>query len=322
MTRNLQTETGPSHKLLLLSDRNPHRAFLSPGYLFPSVLNHWQVSKGAPYPVKAASHSVYARNVAQPSSCSSLMAGAHVLCCWLIPLSGKKSSQDVRGFGFNLVAGRMLAHYSFPVGPEMFGVRREKSGADSFTLKQVILGWKEPQEVTHVHLRQAYVLPTELLHVIWASQGRKSERETWTWGLVPSPRLLYLVIDGKDAFSLLIHIYTGIPGGRSIKHSKRVQMTGFPPFLLEYPSRLAHVSPSSVAKTVFNVYFLLCHCWDTLLKAEISNCFLLRWELILIPLSILGAIHRINTCLTQSHGFYSTGKWQKTQELWDQKFQK
>lgn len=161
-----QVETGPSHKFLLLSDRNSHGAFLSLGYLFPSVLNLWQVSKGPPYPVEAPSHSLYARNIAWPSSWGTLPAGARVPCCWLILLSGNISSQVVRGFGSNHVAGRMLAHYSFPVGHEILEVRREKSEAESFTLKQVILGWKKPQEVTHTHLRQVYVFPTELLHAV------------------------------------------------------------------------------------------------------------------------------------------------------------
>lgn len=66
----------------------------------------------------------------------------------------------------NLVAGRMLARYSFPVGREIFEVRREKFEAHNFPLKWVISGWKEPQEVMHMHLRQACVLPTELLQIV------------------------------------------------------------------------------------------------------------------------------------------------------------
>lgn len=166
----LQTETGTSHKFLLLSDSL--EPFCPSVTFVPCVLNLWQVSKGAPYPVKAPSHSVYTRNITWPSSCSTLMAEAHVL----VLLSGKVSSQDARGFGLNLVAERMLAHCSFPVGHEIFKVKREKSKADSFTLKQVILGWKEPQEVTHMHFRQARVLPTELLHIVQVIYGFIGQR--------------------------------------------------------------------------------------------------------------------------------------------------
>lgn len=136
---------------------------LSLGYIFPSVLDLWQVSKGAPYPVKAPSQSVYAKNVSWPSSCSTLMAGAHVLCCWLILLSGKMSSQDVRGFGLNLVAGRLLAWYSFPVGHEIFQVRREKFEAHNNPFQT---GYFRVEGTTGGH---AHALKAGLCSSYWAA---------------------------------------------------------------------------------------------------------------------------------------------------------
>lgn len=147
--------------------------------------------------------------------------------------------------------------------------------------------------------------------MIRASQGRESETKTWTWRLVPSPRLFYLVIHGKDTLSLM-HTYTGIPGGRSIKYSKKGSDGCFSSFPDRVPKQTCPCFPFLSCQNIF-VYFLLCHCWDTLLKAGRSTCFEMRTN----PGSSVnpGNNTQETACLTQGHGFHFSGKWQKIQEL-------
>lgn len=154
---HLQMEAGPSHKFLLLSDRNPHGAFLALGYLFPSVLNLWQVSKGAPCPVKAPSHSqkcnmaIFLRHSHGRNTCSLLLTHPLVRqnvlprcqrlwiesCCWEEACTLQLSCRSWNIWEWNLKQ----------------------------TVSQVILGWKEPQEVTHMCLRQTLSVLTELVHL-------------------------------------------------------------------------------------------------------------------------------------------------------------